>query len=84
VDGAPLNSGETGPDISRADFVFCMTAITWGWGVDETAGRLMEENTKAQMIGKAYVTLQLGPRKVLVGHLRCRLEREIACQKFSI
>jgi hypothetical protein len=29
VDGAPLNSEETGPDISRADFVFCMTAITW-------------------------------------------------------
>src|ERR1700733_3169339 len=27
VDGAPLNSEETGPDISRADFVFCMTAI---------------------------------------------------------
>ena len=28
VDGAPLNSEETGPDISLADFVFCMTAIT--------------------------------------------------------
>ena len=30
LDGAPLNSEETGPDVSRADFVFCMTAITWG------------------------------------------------------
>ena len=37
VDGAPLNSEETGPDISRADFVFCMTAITWGWSVADTA-----------------------------------------------
>ena len=36
LDGAPLNSEETGPDISRADFVWCMTAITWGWTVDET------------------------------------------------
>ena len=31
LDGAPLNSEETGPDTSRADFVWCMTAITWGW-----------------------------------------------------
>jgi hypothetical protein len=57
VDGAPLNSEETGPDISRADFVFCMTAITWGWTVQETAVRLMEESTKAQAQGKAYADL---------------------------
>ena len=37
LDGAPLNSEETGPDTSRADFVWCMTAITWGWTADETA-----------------------------------------------
>ena len=36
------------PTISRADFVFCMTAITWGWSVDDTAERLMEESAKAQ------------------------------------
>jgi hypothetical protein len=29
-----------------------MTAITWGFGVDETAERLMEESTKAQANGK--------------------------------
>src|SRR5450755_2471324 len=57
VDGAPLNSEETGPDISRADFVFCMTAIDWGWSVDETAERLMEESTKAQENGKGYADL---------------------------
>ena len=57
VDGAPLNSEETGPDISRADFVFCMTAITWGWSVDDTAERLMEESTKAQANGKGYADL---------------------------
>jgi hypothetical protein len=57
VDGAPLNSEETGPGISRADFVFCMTAISWGWSVDDTAARLMEESTKAQTSGKAYADL---------------------------
>jgi RepB DNA-primase from phage plasmid len=57
VDGAPLNSEETGPDISRADFVFCMTAIDWGFGVVETAERLMEESAKAQTNGKAYADL---------------------------
>ena len=57
VDGAPLNSEETGPDISRADFVFCMTAITWGRSVDDTAARLMEESTKAQTSGRPYADL---------------------------
>ncbi len=57
LDGAPLNSEETGPDISRADFVFCMTAITWGWSVDETTERLMEESTKAQANGERYASL---------------------------
>ena len=57
VDGAPLNSEETGPDISRADFVFCMTAIDWGWSADETAARLMEESAKAQGSGKPYADL---------------------------
>jgi RepB DNA-primase from phage plasmid len=57
VDGAPLNQDETGPDISRADFVFCMTAISWGWSVDDTAQRLMEESAKAQANGKGYAEL---------------------------
>lgn len=57
VDGAPLNSEETGPDISRADFVWCMTAITWGWTAEEAADRLMEESAKAQKNGKGYAEL---------------------------
>jgi hypothetical protein len=57
VDGAPLNSEENGPDISRADFVFCMTAITWGWTPQEAADRLMEESSKARANGKAYADL---------------------------
>jgi RepB DNA-primase from phage plasmid len=57
VDGAPLNSEGTGPDTSRADFVFCMIAITWGWTVDDAADRLMEESAKAHANGKAYAEL---------------------------
>ena len=57
VDGAPMNSEGTGPDVSRADFVFCMTAITWGWSVDDAADRLMEESAKARANGKAYAEL---------------------------
>jgi hypothetical protein len=34
-----------------------MIAITWGWSVDETADRLMEESTKAQTSGRPYAAL---------------------------
>jgi hypothetical protein len=54
VEGAPLNSDKSGPDISRADFVWCMTAIDWGWSVDETAARLSEESVKARENGEGY------------------------------
>jgi hypothetical protein len=57
LEGAPFNSEENGPDRSRADFVWCMTAITWGWPVKDAADRLMEESTKAQTNGKAYAEL---------------------------
>ena len=67
LDGAPLNSEETGPDTSRADFVWCMTAITWGWSKDETALRLMEESTKAQTNGKAYAELTARNAALAVG-----------------
>jgi hypothetical protein len=42
------------PDISRADFTFCLLAIDWGWSVEETAARLMLESSKAQENGEAY------------------------------
>jgi hypothetical protein len=54
VDRAPLAHGGDHPDISRADFAWCMTAIDWGWSVDDTAARLMEESGKAQENGEGY------------------------------
>jgi DNA primase RepB-like protein len=57
LDGAPLDSEGHGPDTSRADIVRCMTAITWGFGIEETAARLIEESSKAKANGRAYADL---------------------------
>jgi len=55
LDRAPLNAREDGPDTSKADIVWCMTAIDWGFGVEETARRLMEEpDSKAYKRGEKY------------------------------
>lgn len=57
VQGAPQNRDQTGPDISRADFTWCMTAISWGHSIEETAARLMEESGKARENGERYALL---------------------------
>jgi hypothetical protein len=54
VDHAPMTHGEDRPDISRADFTWCRTAIEWGWSTQATAGRLMELSTKAKQNGERY------------------------------
>ncbi|MGH7174278.1 MAG: DNA-primase RepB domain-containing protein [Gemmataceae bacterium] len=54
VENAPPARGGGRPDISRADFTFCLLAIDWGWGLEETAARLMQESGKAQENGEAY------------------------------
>lgn len=54
LDGAPPNHGNTGPDISRADFTWCMTALTWGWTVEEAADKLLELSGKARENGEIY------------------------------
>jgi hypothetical protein len=57
VQGAPENRDKSGPDISRADFTWCMTALTWGWTVEDTAVRLMEESGKARENGERYAVM---------------------------
>jgi hypothetical protein len=54
---APRNHGDTGPDISRADFVWCMTALDWGYSTDETANQLMQLSAKARDNGERYAVL---------------------------
>lgn len=46
--GAPLNRAGTGPDRSWADFTWCMTAIDWGWSIEETAAKLPEVSERAR------------------------------------
>ena len=54
VENAPPAREGGRPDISRADFTWCLIAIDWGWGVEETAARLLEESGKARENGEAY------------------------------
>lgn len=57
VNDAPLNHDKTGPDISRADFTWCMTAISWGHGIEATAAQLMDESSKARENGERYAQM---------------------------
>jgi hypothetical protein len=54
LEHAPPNHNNTGPDASRADFVWCMMALKWGHGIDETANRLLQMSPKAQENGERY------------------------------
>jgi hypothetical protein len=53
---APPNHGNTGPDVSRADFAWCMTALDWGFSIEDTASRLMELSSKARENGERYAS----------------------------
>ena len=57
VRNAPLAHGVDRPDISRADFTFCLLAIDWGWGIEETVECLMLRSPKARENGEAYARL---------------------------
>jgi RepB DNA-primase from phage plasmid len=54
LERAPSNRAGNGPDRSRADFAWCMIAISWGHPVDDTAHHLMQESRKAREDGKSY------------------------------
>jgi hypothetical protein len=48
VSGAPPSEEGDGPDRSMANFFGCMMAAQRGWGIEETANKLMEVSAKAQ------------------------------------
>jgi hypothetical protein len=54
---APLAHQSHRPDVSRADFTFCLLAIDWGWGIGETCQRLLEKSRKARENGERYARL---------------------------
>ncbi len=56
LERAPRNR-DTGPDVSRADFAWCMTALDWGFSTDETANKLLQVSSKARENGERYASL---------------------------
>lgn len=46
--GAPRSLSGNGPDRSMADFTWCMTAIDWGWSIEDCAAKLPEVSEKAR------------------------------------
>ena len=74
VDNAPPARSGGRPDISRADFTFCLLALDWGWGVAETADRLMLESGKARENGQAYA-LRTAQNAAAALERRCARER---------
>jgi hypothetical protein len=57
IQGAPLAHNSDKPDISRADFTWCMTAVDWGRSIEDIAARLMQVSAKAQENGEPYALL---------------------------
>lgn len=57
VQGAPLNHGQTGPDISRADFFWSLVAARRGWDAGAIACRLMQLSPKAKENGEEYARI---------------------------
>jgi RepB DNA-primase from phage plasmid len=75
--GAPPNRAGTGPDRSMADFTWCMTAIDWGWSIEETAKKLPEVSERArqrvqQLRDKGYplITAENAAKKVARNDLK--------------
>jgi hypothetical protein len=52
----PAHRGD-GPDISRADFTFCLLAMDWGWSPQETYERLLHKSSKACAKEQGYASL---------------------------
>jgi hypothetical protein len=57
LQNAPLAHRSDRPDVSRADFTFCLLALDWGWDLAETCGRLLEKSSKARENGERYARL---------------------------
>jgi hypothetical protein len=51
LDRAKPNQSGTGLDLSGVDFVWCMTASTWGFDVNDTAEKLLEVSEHARAPG---------------------------------
>lgn len=57
MQGAPPNHANTGPDISRADFMWALMAAQRGHSIDEIAAKLAELSSKADENGERYARI---------------------------
>lgn len=57
LQNAPPTRQSDRPDVSRADFTFCLLAIDWGWSIEETCEHLLEKSSKARENGEGYARL---------------------------
>jgi hypothetical protein len=57
LQNAPCARDSDRPDVSRADFTFCLLALDWGWSRAATCQRLLEKSSKARENGPAYAYL---------------------------
>jgi len=69
---APRAQSRDRPDVSRADFTFCLLAIDWGWSVEAASGRLREVSSKASVRGEAYARLTAEHAAAAVAGRRAR------------
>jgi hypothetical protein len=68
LDGAPESKSRPGqPRGSMADFTWCKTALDWGYGIEETADKLMELSAKARENGERYAIRTATNAAVAVG-----------------
>src|SRR6266849_9520835 len=72
-DAPPRHQGDR-PDVSRADFTFCLLAIDWGWSIAETCARLLEKSNKAHENGEGYAWLTAQRAAAAVGRRRASSE----------
>jgi hypothetical protein len=57
LDGAPIARDGSGPDVSRADYTFCIISARWGWSEADIAAKLAAVSSKAKERGAQYAEL---------------------------
>jgi hypothetical protein len=77
LQNAPVAHHSDRPDVSRADFTFCLLAIDWGWSVADTYTRLLEKSGKAQQSGPAYARLTVERAGAVVQRRRGKNSDEV-------
>ena len=76
MQNAPPAHRRDRPDVSRADFTFCLLAIDWGWSIEETWRRLLEKSPKAGEHGEGYARLTAQRAAAAVDRRPGRLKAE--------